>query len=155
VRGFTLIELIIVLVILSIASTLAGILITRGPGELELRSLAKHMATTLNYARNQAISEKKVYSFVILAEEKAYGLYANFDQDTDSEKPLPVVYESIPEKLTVVFENREEFKRIDFTPRGISSGGIIEIRDQKGRKFILNVNRITGRTEVNREDGSS
>jgi general secretion pathway protein H len=151
VRGFTLIELIIVLVILSVASTLAGILISRGPGELELKSLARHMATTLNYARNQAISEKKVYSFIILPYENAYGLYSDLDQESVSEKPAPVVYESIPEKLTVVFENREEFKRIDFTPRGISSGGIIEIRDQKGRKYILNVNRITGRVEVNRE----
>jgi prepilin-type N-terminal cleavage/methylation domain-containing protein len=152
VRGFTLIELIIVLLIMSVAAGLAGIIVSRGSGELELRVLTKNIATTLRYARNHAISEKKVISFVVWSDKKTYGLYDNFGQNADNDDVSPVVSKTIPEQLAVVFDNREDFRRIDFTPRGFSTGGTIEVKNQKGTKYYIVVNRITGRTEVIKDD---
>jgi prepilin-type N-terminal cleavage/methylation domain-containing protein len=152
--GFTLIELLIVLLILVVALGLAGILVNRGSGNLELKTFTKHMATTLRYARNQAISEKKVHSFIFSDDKNTYGLYADIFFDKDPEAETALVYKTIPESLTVTFENKDEYKRIDFYPRGISSGGKISISNQKNKRFFIIVNRLTGNVEIQKDDNS-
>jgi general secretion pathway protein H len=146
-KGFTLIELLIVLTILAIASGIVGVLLHRGSGTLDLKKTAKHIAATLRYARSHAVSEKKVYSFIVL-DNKKYGLYEDYSYDDDPEESAPVLSESIPESLTVTFENQEERKRIDFFPRGSSSGGTVVIDNQKGKYLFIIVNRITGRVVI-------
>ncbi|UCF86698.1 MAG: prepilin-type N-terminal cleavage/methylation domain-containing protein, partial [Nitrospiraceae bacterium] len=81
-KGFTLIELLIVLTILAIASSVIGVLFHHGSGTLEVKKTTKHIAATLRHARSKAVSEKKVYSFVVL-DNKKYGLYEDYSFDFD------------------------------------------------------------------------
>jgi general secretion pathway protein H len=153
--GFTLIELIIVLFIIGVALGLVGILVHRGSSELELKTFTKDVSATLRYARSHAITEKKFYSFIILKDKEAYGLYADFSINEDFfEEATPVVYKTIPKPLQIIFENRAEYLRIDFFPQGNSSGGIVEITNQKGKTFFIIVNKVTGRVGVKRIQNS-
>lgn len=152
--GFTLIELVVVLLIFSVALGVVGILINRRSGSLELKTFTKHISATLRYARNRAISEKKTYSFIILKETREYGLYADPSSKTandnaeenDEEKYL--LRKTIPEQLDIEFESMNEYLKIDFYPRGSSSGGSFDIRNQKGRKLSIIVNKITGMVKI-------
>lgn len=146
--GFTLIELIIVLVIIALASGLVGIFIHRGSDKLELKTVTKYMAATLRRARSRAIAEKKVYSFIIQADKRAYGLYADLPHSGELEDAVPVIYETIPESLQIIFESRNDYFRIDFYPRGNSSGGTVKITNQKGKIFSIKINRITGSVKI-------
>lgn len=146
-KGFTLIELLIVLSILAIASGIIGVLFHSGSGSLEVKKTTKHIAATLRHARSHAVSEKKVYSFIVL-DNKKYGLYEDYSFDDDPEESAPVLSEAIPDSLAVTFENQEERKRIDFFPRGSSSGGTVVIENEKGNTLFIKVSRITGRVEV-------
>lgn len=146
-KGFTLIELLIVLTILAIASSVIGVLFHRGSGTLEVKKATKHIAATLRHARSQAVSEKKVYSFIVL-ENKKYGLYKDYSFDDDPEESAPILSKAIPDSLAVTFEDQDERKRIDFFPRGSSTGGIVVIDNEKGNRLFIKVSRITGRVEV-------
>ncbi len=144
--GFTLIELLVVLFIIGIASGLVGILITQKTGNLELRTFTKEMSATLRYARSHAVSKKKVYSFVTHKIDRIYGLYTDISGD---EEPVSVITKSIPDSLQITFNGNDiDSLRIDFFPQGSSTGGVIEIKSQKGRFLFIIINRVTGKVEV-------
>ena len=149
-EGFTLIELIIVLLIIGIAFGVVGIAVYSGGSFLELNTFVKDVSATLRYARSHAVAEKKIYSFVLWKDNRAFGLYIDFsdgNRDKDEEPPA-VIYKDIPPALEAVLKNKSNDFKIDFFPQGNSSGGIIEIRDQKGKTSFIIVNKITGRVEV-------
>lgn len=150
--GFTLIELIIVLMIIGISLGLVGFFVNQGASNLEIKRFAKEIATTLKYARNRAISEKKVYAFVISKSDGTYSLYASdisaYNEDDMSES---VMSRSVPEKLQIKFDERGKGAlRIDFFPGGNSTGGVIDIRNQADRSLLVTVNRLTGKVEISK-----
>lgn len=145
--GFTLIELLVVLIIIATASALVGIALYRGSGNLELKTFTRDISATLRYARSHAISEKKIYTFLLWEDKRAYGLYAELSYG-DTEDKIPVIYKSVPEKLQPVFKNREGSIRIAFFPQGNSTGGVIEIESREGKGFFIKVNKITGTVKI-------
>lgn len=145
-RGFTLIELVIVLVIIGIASGLIGLYI--GSNKLELRTFVKEMAATLRYARNHAVSEKKTYCFVIDRDERMYRLYGDNKEDEDV---VPVISRPIPEGVELNLTTAaDDVYQVEFFPQGNTSGAEIEISDG-GRMLLIMVNRISGKVEMSRE----
>jgi len=147
--GFTLIELIIVLVIIGIATGLAGIYIGSSSDSLAIKTFTKEVSAILRYARNHAASEKVTYHFLIDTEEKMYRLYAD---QVVADKPLVTINKPIPEELEVIVENTgDDVFDIKFFPRGNSSGGIFEVRSEKGGAYVISVNRITGKAEIEKE----
>lgn len=156
--GFTLIELIIVLVIIGIASGLVGIMIGRGSDGLEMKTFAKEISSVLRYARNHAASEKRTYCFVINKEAGAVRLYAHEDEtgneeDNEEKEVLPVITKPLPEDMLISIDGDEsDVQYIEFLPQGNSSGGTIKLEKENGSIFFIDVNRITGRVEVTRDE---
>jgi general secretion pathway protein H len=147
--GVTLIELLIVLFIIGIASALVGILITQRTGNVELRTLTREMLATLRYARSHAISEKKIYSFVIHKNDRIYSLYTEVTKDKEGEELIPLISKTIPEKFQISFNgSKEDPFKIDFFPQGNSSGGVIKIEDEGGASFSIIVSRIGGKAKI-------
>ncbi|MBI5663530.1 MAG: prepilin-type N-terminal cleavage/methylation domain-containing protein [Nitrospirae bacterium] len=144
--GFTLVEIIIVLLIIGIASGLVGVWISRGSGTLEIRKFTKEVSAALRYARTRSVSEKKIYCFVIDKEEQKYRLYA---ENTDYTKIDLVSDIPIPEELQMTLRGSdEEAPNVEFFPRGNSSGGVIEILRENGTGYAIVINRITGKVDV-------
>ena len=152
--GFTLIELLIVLAIIGISSAIVGVLIYRGKSNVELRTFTKDVSATLRHARSHAISEKKIYTFILSEDENAYALYADFPKG-GTEDLNPVISKPIPKTVKPVFKDRIGLNRIDFFPQGNSTGGIIEIVNQDEKRFFIVVSKVTGKVEVKNKLGEN
>jgi general secretion pathway protein H len=144
--GFTLVEIVIVLIIMAVGAALAGIAITSSSG-LTIRTFTRELSATLRYARNHAVSEKHAFCFVINMDDGMYRLYG---EEVDEEgELLPVIEKPIPEDLEVVINTEDEdFFEVEFFPHGNTSGGVIEVQNQKGKVYFIAINRLSGKIEV-------
>jgi general secretion pathway protein H len=158
--GFTLIELIIVLVIIGIASGIVGIMIGRGSGGIEIKTVTKEISSVLRYARNHSVSEKRTYCFVINKEDGVVRLYAHKDETentneefNEEEDMLPVLERPLPADLLIsINDDDSEELYMEFFPQGNSSGGTIKLENENGSIFFIDVNRITGRVKVEKDE---
>jgi len=147
--GFTLIELIIVLFLIGIIAGLAGLYIGKDTGSLELKKFTKEVSTVMRYARSHAVSEKKIYCLVIDKDERMLRLYS---EDTDYTNVTLVIDNEIPEELQIGLQGRNsEASFVEFFPGGSTTGGVIEIENMKGSRFLIMVNRITGKLIMEKE----
>ncbi|MBU1053887.1 MAG: prepilin-type N-terminal cleavage/methylation domain-containing protein [Proteobacteria bacterium] len=150
-KAFTLIELIIVLFIIGIASALVGGTLYRNIDDLHLKTAAKEMAASLRYTRSKAIAEKKIYSFA--TDINGYGLYANLsskDQDAGLEKPVYFLQKEFPEGVYIEKSEYEDI-RIDFFPEGDCTGGEILLKNLKSSSYSILIDKIHGRVKINRQ----
>ena len=70
--GFTMVELLVVLVIISLMLALVGTSISRNISGAEMRSAATKVAASLRYTRTQAILSKSEKVFLVDTETRSY-----------------------------------------------------------------------------------
>ncbi|MEA3486163.1 MAG: prepilin-type N-terminal cleavage/methylation domain-containing protein [Thermodesulfobacteriota bacterium] len=169
--GFTLLELIIVLMIIGIASALVVPRLVGGMGSLDVRTASGKVAASLRYARSQAVSQKINYTAVFDLQRKRLTIMPSSesagewdDDGADVEKksagiqgktydlPGRVAFERVPEGD--VYMGDEEIDagifRIGFYPSGGSDGGEIALANERGRRYTVRVDIITGTVKVAR-----
>jgi general secretion pathway protein H len=126
-RGFTLIELIVVLVILGLAlSMVLGQGVARSP-TLEFDSAVRQVAGALRLARSRAIADDRMVPVVFAP--RGFQL----DQQT-----------AIGFAPDILLSGN---RLIDFTPDGESSGGQVTLR-MGSRQTVIGVDWLTGRVEL-------
>jgi len=138
--GFTLIEVLVVMVVLGLA---LGILLTRGPVRsrtLELRAAASELAAGLRTARAQAIAGDRPVTFELDLARHSYSIGGT------PARPLP------PEMpLSLIAVSGDTLGRriggITFEPDGSASGGRIEIGGP-ARRIQIGVDWLTGRVSI-------
>ena len=147
-QGFTLIELLLVLFIIGLSVALSAPTINTGINRLKAKGAVKYLATTMRYARNQAISEKTPY-YVQISQIDNKVIITYDDKKIEKDLTIPediikIVRLSVNKKAEAV-----ENKAIAFYPRGNSSGGILEFWNQKGEPaYRLTVESSTGKTKI-------
>jgi general secretion pathway protein H len=147
-KGFTLIELIIVIFIIGMASAVVGGSIYRSMDDIRLKTAAKEMAATLRYARSRSVAEKKVYSFI--ADVKGYGLYTGHSDSglkTGQETHAYALYKYYPEGIDIENGEKEE-TGIDFFPGGDSTGGSIILKNRKSSSHVISVDKIQSSVKI-------
>jgi general secretion pathway protein H len=70
--GFTLVELLVVLVIAGLVLALVGTSISRSISGAELRTAARKMAASMRYTRTRAILDKQEQVFLVDTENRTY-----------------------------------------------------------------------------------
>lgn len=119
-RGFSLIEIVVVLAIVASAALLAATVLSGGFERLQLQACAKQIAANLRYARAQAIATGTPQRFVI--DPRAHAWQAPNGRHGD-----------IPQKLAVSFRGAREVQpqagqgAIVFFADGASTGGGIHL----------------------------
>ncbi len=152
-NGFTLIELILVLLIIGISAGLVGIAIGKGPN-LRIKTLSKDVSAALRFARNQAITQKIKYCFVIDRNEKMFRVYMDKAVEGSDQESVDVLSKPIPDEVEMTLKGSDlDSPFIEFFPVGNSTGGVIELTNSRGAVFYVSVNRITGKVDV--EQGES
>ena len=136
VKGFTLLELLVVITILAFASALVGINFGGDRGNLE--SVARTLVTDLRYVRSRAmVGNVDTALTVDLSRNVYYSRAANID------RPLP---ESVALELTVDrrdIDRERERGRIVFYPDGSSSGGKMRLT-RNGRSLEITTAWLNG-----------
>lgn len=136
-NGFTLLEMIVVLVVLGLA---VGLVVGHGPPRnraLEARNVAVEVARTLREARGQAIATNRTVLVAVDLVRHAMAV------DGGRVRLLPA-------EIGLAMRGEAAGRRLDgisFDADGSASGGRIELSDQTHR-LEVGVNWLTGRVQV-------
>jgi general secretion pathway protein H len=182
-RGFTLLELIVVLIIISLMSVLVVPKLAGPMSNLDLKTAAKKISASLRYARSHAASEKATYvalfdfdknSLVMIDSPLPPSVKGDFHMNNretfdgtpveppDNEKNGSGGFKTynLPDgvKLAKGVSREGDFNsgffRIFFFPSGGSSGGEITVANERGRQYKINVDFITGTVQLSEVTGS-
>jgi general secretion pathway protein H len=143
-RGFTLVELLVVLVIAALAMALVGTSISRSISGAEMRTAARKVAASLRYTRTHAILTKSEQVFLVDTEKHSF--QAADRQQESLPKGMNVELNTARSELT-----SETAGGIRFYPDGGSTGGNVRL-EANGRVYQVNVAWLTGEASMQRAD---
>ncbi len=176
-RGFTLLELIVVLVIISLMSALVVPKLVGPMSNLDLKTASKKISASLRYLRSHAASEKRTYvavfdfdknRLVIINPPLVKGdFHVNNREDRtpieppDNENGGPggsrTYHLPAGVKLAKGVSREREVTsgsfRISFFPSGGSSGGEITVANERGKLYKIMVDFITGTVQLSEVAG--
>ncbi len=151
-KGFSLLELIVILVLVALVAGVVMPSFSRGLRGLELETAGRDLITRMRHARSQAISKQKVFRVILQKEEDEtvsdYYIFANeFEQE--------IRKFDLPEGVFVHTEEEEFPLRINFYANGRSSGALFTLKPETGREMKIWVDPITGFSRVVKEETDS
>jgi len=147
-RGFTIIEILIVVVIIAIAAMMA-VPMVGSADSMQVRSAADVIAADLEYARSMAISRQREYTVVFNESNESYQLE---DSSGVIEHPVRKGFQYIVDfgsssqlnKIDIVDAAFGGASRISFKPSGEpSSGGTVRLQ-AGGTTATISVEPVTG-----------
>ena len=140
-RGFTLIEMLVVMAVLALVMALVPAYLTAGRARAELQSAARAIAASLRETREEALAHNRSEDFVI---DLVHGLYRRMDAPDDRHLPADVQTSLV---TTAQQLSGAGSGRIRFFPDGSSTGGgVILIRGET--RYEVLVDWLTGRVSL-------
>ena len=150
-NGFTLLELVLVLLLMSLIAGLTLPFVASTLDRITLQSEVRQIASALQFARSEAISKKILYTFNIDIDKNQYWLGIPKQEEITQPKPIDETvrildYQRTDETLT------EGAFMILFYPRGNSSGGtlrFISINDKDEENiYAVIIDPIIGKVKI-------
>lgn len=158
--GFTLLELVVVLFILALVTALVAPAFSRSFGQAQLKAATRELAALCRFARTQAITSQGVLEVVLDRQTNSYWLngivQASPAQDTehpvqDRQARLRALPTGVTLKSVVIDTGplrEDERGSIIFFPQGSSTGGSIDLSDEKGRGYRIVVDPSVGLVRI-------
>ncbi len=180
-RGFTLLELIVVLVIIGLMSALVVPKLVGPLADLDLKTASQKISASLRYARSQAASEKATYVALFdfdknrlvvsnppppdkrdvpVNSREALDRTLGEPPDDEKDRPSGLKAYDLPRgvKLAKGVSREDDVSsglfRVFFFPSGGSSGGEITVANERGRQYRIHVDFITGTVQLSEVRGS-
>jgi len=147
IAGVSLLEMLLVVALIAVVSTLAAMVLTGGLDGMRLRSSAKEIAAQLRYTRAQAIATGQPQRFVLEPNEHRW----RAPNDKRGR---------IPESLAVAFTGAREAQPrageggILFFPDGGSTGGRVQLQARQA-SWRVDVSWLTGEVKLSRAAAES
>lgn len=142
VPGFTLLEVVLVLAIVALASLLAAAAVGGGTDGMRLRSAAKEVAAQLRFTRAQALATGEPQRFTI--DPAAHAWTAPKERDGELSRKLSIVFTGARE-----VQPAEGVGAIVFFPDGASTGGRVRMAIGEAA-WQVDVAWLTGEVRVAR-----
>ncbi|MCG8693582.1 MAG: GspH/FimT family pseudopilin [Minwuiales bacterium] len=139
-KGFTLVELLVVLAIVAIILSFAIPALRHAFPGLEAKTVSQQIATAMRHTRTQAIRENRDAVFIVDVDRRTYR--------TDSGPPQRIDEETTVSLVTAATElDGSGIGNIRFFPDGTSTGGRITLQNAH-RSFEISVDWLTGRIRL-------
>ncbi len=131
--GFTLFELIAVLILIGLISSMVFVSVSSGIFKSRGKRFLHDFESSLLDARNRAIGTGRPVNFIIDGKKRVFGI---------REKGLKDIPKSLEVKGDRVIEIKDGIFAITFYPDGSSSGGELELNWENGRHDLFIIGRI-------------
>ena len=145
-RGFTLLELMLVLLLLGVSMAIVLPNIDKGLNDREVRVSALSLAAVARDLRSRALFDGVAQELAVNLPQNSY-LVA---QSREVHLPPDVKFVSIDGGQTM----DRDVKKFYFFPNGSSLGGTIVLSGEKSVSYLVRLEALTGRVEVSRGDRS-
>jgi len=157
-KGFSLMELVIVLTILALSVALVTSSMSNLSRTIELKSAAKKVSGILRYYRSEAINKGSVYQVLFDPESRAVKVQSVSlmepadEKDADEKKggEAPKTLYGLPEGVQmkeIDFPSPEypcDLPAVEFYPNGSSNGGSVLINSPDRKGYRIKVDFLTG-----------
>ena len=163
-KGFSLIELLVVLVLISVFSAFVGVNVAGSLSNMGLKTASKKVAASLRYARSRAITESVPYvalldlnqnRMTIKPDLTSSGRKKEADDSASNLTESGVKRYDLPEdvkfKNALTFQGSESDSRffaVVFMPNGCSSGGTIFLENDREHGSAIRIDFVTGTVRV-------
>ena len=143
-RGFTLIELTIVLLIMVLGFGVIGTNISSGNQSAQLKAVARDFASAFRYARGQALISHEEVAVAINLAENSYKV-SNRDKTYHFSDEIDLTLVIAQDEFT-----DEETGHIRFYADGSSSGGRVTL-EWGNLTYVVDVNWLSGKIDISNE----
>jgi len=144
-RGFTLLELLVVILIIGFVIAVSVPSLSRGTAAVELRTAGRDVVNCLRYAREKAITEQVGIQVAVDRESRKVLLLAEAGQGVRSY----VLPESVHfGRLALTDGEGLDTLNLRFLPNGSSERAEIELRSRTGAQLWLVTDPITGGARI-------
>lgn len=168
-NGFSLLELIIVLILISLSTALVAPTLSRFSKAIDLKTAVKKVSGILRYYRSEAVNKGKVYQIILnpegrevkvesidLSEENEGEKKKEGEQSGEGPKELSPKTYSLPQGVEIKEidlvspQYPSDLPTVEFYPNGGSNGGsfLLNLSGQKGYK--IKIDFITGVVKIER-----
>jgi len=153
-RGFTLLELLIVLMLIGLIVGLVSPKLGGSLGKVKVRATSNRLIAILRYARNSAVTDQqtRVVTFDRALNRVMFGLAFPPSRAYSGKifkLPEGIFIQSIKDGRGEAVDDADDYKMY-FYPAGNSSGGEITLQGKRKRLYAVKVHFITGL--VNEQD---
>jgi type II secretion system protein H len=155
--GFTLVELLVVLVIMVVMSGVVTVAMGPSLRDARMRSACRMVVSSLNYARSYAATSGKPARVIFDNKGQSVAVEVPDDASSNSEDMRTLTTsagrrQSLPEDVAVsrivkISDSQSE-DYIEFDKLGEAEAAVIEIADTNGSKMYAVVDSITGRSRI-------
>jgi general secretion pathway protein H len=140
-RGFTLLEVLVVLVIGAIMYTLILGVPFRGASVADLKSAARNLASGLRQAQSMAMVSRRDAVLTVDMEARAYVLAGESEPKA---LPKDIELKLFTAQSEILSDTRGAIR---FYPDGSSTGGRITVKSGE-RQYLVDVDWLTGRVSI-------
>ena len=145
-RGFTLIELVLVLLLIGVSMVIVLPNIGKGLQDREVRVSALGLAAVARDLRSRALFDGMPQELLLNLPQNSY-LVA---QSREIQLPPDVKFASVDGGETI----DRDIKKFYFFPNGSSLGGEIVLAGERSGSYLVRMEALTGKVEVSRGDKS-
>ena len=159
-KGFSLIELVIVLVLISLSLALVAPSFSRFSKRVELKTTAQRVSGILRYFRSESIQSGKIYQIIfdpglgeiniqVLEGEEGWATEIKKEEQKFSKRsyPLPAGFQMREFNIPAP-EFPSDLPTIEFYPNGGTNGGSFILDAQEQRGYRIKVYFLTGIVEI-------
>jgi type II secretion system protein H len=157
-KGFSLIELMVVLILLGISIALVTPSLSRFSRTVELKGAAKKISGILRYCRSEAVNKGQVYQVLFdssVREVRVQSMELKEEKDEKREGKVTPKTFSLPEGIRIKdvdilssLQFPSDIPLIEFYPNGGSNGGTILLDSQDRIGYKIKVDFLTGMVKV-------
>ena len=143
-RGFTLAELVIIIVIIGIFAVLASSRTDIGLGKIRQRIAIDQITSDIDLVRSMAFASNDTITIAFSSDSKSYTVYVGSDDSRQVLSSFPNSQSgtiTLDNNVNISLVNFDGMSELQFLPMGdVKSGGIIDLNNNR-----ITVDNITGK----------